>query len=339
MNRRGSKSSRIKKIAIRVVVFSAIVAITVFLFFKFSPWPSALLIRHAFEKDAKHTNERLEKHVPNGVSEVLDVQYNLQDADAKLDIYYPTSVDTILPLVVWVHGGGWVSGDKRQMSNYLKIVSSKGYVVASIDYSIAPGKHYPTPVKQVMKALEFIQEHAENYHIDASEIFLAGDSAGSHIVAQVANVISEPSYAELVWVTPSIERSKIKGLILYCGVYMAEGIDLEGEIGEFQNTVLWAYSGNKNYMDDAYFQTASVLNFVGNNFPPSFISAGNADPFLDHSQKLARKLDSLKVQVDTLFFPKDLTPKLPHEYQFNLDVEEGNIALDRSLIFLKMNRK
>lgn len=92
-------------------------------------------------------------------------------------------------------------------------------------------------------------------------------------------------------------------------------------------------------MDDTYFQTTSVLNFVGNNFPPSFISAGNADPFLDHSQKLARKLDSLKIQVDTLFFPKDLMPKLPHEYQFNLDVEEGNVALDRSLMFLKMNRK
>lgn len=339
MKKIDSKASRTKKIAVKTVVFLVLIASIVFLFFKLSPWPSALLIRYAFEKDAKHTNEMLEKHVPNGVTELLDVQYDLQDADAKLDFYYPISTDSILPLIVWVHGGGWVSGNKRQMSNYLKIMSAKGYVVASVDYSIAPEKHYPIPVKQVMKALRYIQEHAENHNIDSSTIFLAGDSAGSHIVAQVANIISEPSYAELIEIQPSVERSNIKGVILYCGVYMDEGIDLEGEIGEFQNTVLWAYSGNKNYMDDAYFQTASVLNFVGNNFPPSFISAGNADPFLDHSQKLARKLDSLKVQVDTLFFPKDLTPKLPHEYQFNLDVEEGNIALDRSLIFLKMNRK
>src|SRR5690554_478788 len=64
MNKKESKSSHTKKIAIRVVVFSAIVAITVFLFFKFSPWPSALLIRHAFEKDAKQTNERLENMCP-----------------------------------------------------------------------------------------------------------------------------------------------------------------------------------------------------------------------------------------------------------------------------------
>lgn len=339
MKKIDSKASRTKKIAVKTVVFLVLIASIVFLFFKLSPWPSALLIRYAFEKDAKHTNEMLEKHVPNGVTELLDVQYDLQDADAKLDFYYPISTDSILPLIVWVHGGGWVSGNKRQMSNYLKIMSAKGYVVASVDYSIAPEKHYPIPVKQVMKALRYIQEHAENHNIDSSTIFLAGDSAGSHIVAQVANIISEPSYAELIEIQPSVERSNIKGVILYCGVYMDEGIDLDGEIGKFQNTVLWAYSGKKNYLEDAYFQTASILDYVGSNFPPSFISAGNGDPFLEHSQKLAKKLDSLGVQTDTVFFPKDLTPELPHEYQFNLDVEEGKTALNRSFMFLKMNIK
>ena len=270
MKKIDSKASRTKKIAVKTVVFLVLIASIVFLFFKLSPWPSALLIRYAFEKDAKHTNEMLEKHVPNGVTELLDVQYDLQDADAKFDFYYPISTDSILPLIVWVHGGGWVSGNKRQMSNYLKIMSAKGYVVASVDYSIAPEKHYPIPVKQVMKALRYIQEHAENHNIDSSTIFLAGDSAGSHIVAQVANIISEPSYAELIEIQPSVERSNIKGVILYCGVYMDEGIDLDGEIGKFQNTVLWAYSGKKNYLEDAYFSNGIGIKLCGEQFSSKF---------------------------------------------------------------------
>lgn len=332
------KKPRIKKIAVRVLTFFAVIGVFLFLAFKFSPYPSALFMRFLFEKEATRMNKKLESHVPDGVSEMLDIQYDTNDKDAKLDIYYPTNRDESLPIIVWVHGGGWISGNKGHMSNYFRILVSHNYVVASIDYSLAPEHVYPTPVKQTMAALQFLQENAENYHIKPSSIFLGGDSAGSHIIAQVANIISVPEYAETIKISPSIDRSALKGMLLYCGPYDAEGVEVyDGAFGSFLKSMLWSYSGKDDFLTDEYFQTASIIDYVDESFPPSFISVGNNDPLAIQSQKLARKLSALNVKTDTLFFPAEYTPKLPHEYQFNLDSEAGKTALDRSLVFLKNN--
>lgn len=75
------------------------------------------------------------------------------------------------------------------------------------------------------------------------------------------------------------------------------------------------------------------------DFPPAFISAGNADPLLRHSTALAETLASHGVSVDSLFFPSDYAPGLPHEYQFNLDTDAGRLALDRSGAFLASQRE
>lgn len=302
---------------------------------KKAPYPAAMLIRYEFEKQGKKVNDDLEKHVPLGVSEMVDISYDDADRDAQLDLYFPTKQKKPLPLIVWVHGGAWVSGNKSQNSNYYKILASKGYVVAALDYSIAPEKTYPAPVKQVMTALQFLEKNSTKINFDPSVLFMGGDSAGSHIAAQVANIISNPEYADLMQITPTLDRSKIRGLILYCGPYDAANIDLNSDFGKFLNTVLWSYSGDKNFMTNKLFQSASVINYIDKNFPPTFLSAGNGDPLLIHSEELAKKLKSLKVEVDTLFFPKDLTPKLPHEYQFNLDNQEGQTALQRSVKFLE----
>src|SRR5690606_31195070 len=105
--------------------------------------------------------------------------------------------------------------------------------------------------------------------------------------------------------------------------------------GWFLKTVLWAYSGERDFISDPLFKTASVIDYVDSTFPPSFISVGNDDPLQAHSYKLARKLKSVHVKVDTLFFEPGHLPRLPHEYQFNLDVPDGKLALDRSILFMK----
>ena len=118
--------------------------------FQLSPWPSALVIRAAFDKGANTASQALAKHVPPGVSARLDERYDAADPDARLDVFYPSEVENgerSLTTVVWVHGGGWISGSKNQIANYLKILAGKGYTVAGVNYSVAPGKTYPTPSK------------------------------------------------------------------------------------------------------------------------------------------------------------------------------------------------
>lgn len=124
-------------------------------------------------------------------------------------------------------------------------------------------------------------------------------------------------------------------MILHCGPYNAELlVNFFGDQGWFLKTVLWSYIGTKDFIDDPKLVHFSVANFVTDNFPPTFISVGNKDPLSLHSHDLASKLLSKGVVVDSLFFPADYTPELPHEYQFDLDTDAGNLALERTIKFL-----
>lgn len=327
-----------KKILMRIAFGLVAIAILTFLAFKFTPWPSALLIRYAFNKEALAVNNRLSSHVPPGISSLIDQQYDVADKDAKLDVYYPSAIQNSLkrlPVIVWVHGGGWISGNKAHISNYCKILASQGYVAVSIDYSIAPEKKYPTPVIQTNASLKYLLNNAKKLHIAPNHFILAGDSGGAHIVSQLANVITDSNYAQSMEITPSIGKDQLSGLLLYCGPYDAQSINQNGSFGMFIKTVLWSYSGQKNFLASEKFKLASVIDYVTSGFPPSFISAGNDDPLLPQSQALASKLKGLNVKVDSLFFKPDYSPKLPHEYQFNLDNNAGKLALKRSVEFLQ----
>lgn len=213
-------------------------------------------------------------------------------------------------------------------------MASKGYTVVSIDYSIAPGACYPIPLRQTNKALAFLKKHAKRFHIDANHFILAGDSGGAQIAAQTACIISDSAYAKLIGIKPFIARSQLSGLLLYCGPYDVGKVKLDNDFGAFLKTVLWSYSGRKDFMNDAYFKTASVVDYVSKDFPPCYISAGNGDPLLVHSKSLSRKLQKLQVKVDTLFFESDRKPALGHEYQFTLEGTAGEQALKHSLQFL-----
>ena len=305
--------------------------------FQVSPWPSALVIRAAFDKGANTTSQALAKHVPPGVSARLNERYDAADPDARLDVFYPSEIENserALTTVVWVHGGGWISGSKNQIANYAKILAGNGYTVADVDYSVAPGKTYPTPLRQLNAALAYLQHDAKRLHVDASRFVLAGDSGGAHIAAQVANLASSPAYATALGIAPSLKRSQLRGVILYCGGYDFRKIDFDGPFGGFMHTALWSYFGRKDFFDHPLFATASVSGYLTSDFPPAFISAGNADPLVPQSRAFAGARAARGVQVDSLFFPDDYAPALQHEYQFNLDVPAGRLALERSLKFL-----
>jgi acetyl esterase/lipase len=312
-------------------------AVAVYVAFQVSPRPGVFLIRLVFDRGADAASRALEKHLPKGVTALLNEPYDPANKLALLDVYYPTEVERTeksLTTVVWVHGGGYVSGRKEDIGNYARILASKGYTVVSIDYTIAPEAKYPTPLRQTNAALGYLAQNAARLHVNAKKLVLAGDSGGAHIAAQVANVISAPAYAQMVGITPAIARGQLAGMILYCGPYGVDGVNFEGAFGGFLRTILWAYFGRKDFFQDPRLDQFSVARHVTAAFPPTFISAGNTDPLLPQSQTLAAKLKEKGVFVDELLFPASYTPPLGHEYQFNLDNEAGRLALERSIKFL-----
>lgn len=308
----------------------------------FTPWPKALLIRYAFDKGAVQASQQLQKHVPANVKSIPSQQYRPGDKDAWLDIYYPSDVRysrQALPVIVWTHGGAWISGKRQDVANYIKILAAHGYATVTIDYSIAPEAQYPTPLIQLNAALAYLQANAGHLQLDTRRMVLAGDSAGAQITAQMATIISNPAYARQLSIQPAIQPGQLKGVLLNCGVYDTGLVDYNGAFGGFLKTVMWSYSGNRDFLNDPRLKTLSVVNYVDAQFPPAFITVGNADPLKPQSLALAAKLQQLGVNTDTLFYPDNYQPGLGHEYQFNLDDSAGKLALQRMLGFLQRQLK
>jgi len=309
------------------VCLVALVAVYVF-----TPWPRALHMRYEFDEDGDKVAQKLAPYVPPGVAAILDQRYDSGNSDVALDVYRPEGPPQARTTVMWIHGGGWLAGSKEQMGNYARILAGRGFTVAVIGYSLAPGAIYPTQVRQVNTALGYLVGNASRLGIEPSRLVLAGDSAGTQIALQVATLILQPAYAQTIGIPPTITKDRLAGLLLYCGIYRMEKEDEEISV---LATEYWSYSGTRNFLRDPHFATAWVMDRVNGDYPPAFISVGNGDHLRPQSIALADALEKNGVRVDRLIFPEDHTPKLPHEYQFELERPEARDALDRSVEFLK----
>ncbi|MDF6804824.1 alpha/beta hydrolase, partial [Escherichia coli] len=133
-----------------------------------SPWPSVLVIRAIFDHGAAQASKALEPLVPNDVAVQTGLVYDPSDADGRLDIYRGKAATPDGPVVVWFHGGGFVSGRRADLANYLKILAGKGFTVVNVDYTIAPDATYPTPIRQANMALAFLSTQASQLKINAN---------------------------------------------------------------------------------------------------------------------------------------------------------------------------
>jgi acetyl esterase/lipase len=312
------------------LVFVVVVGV---LAFTLTPWPSVALITYAFARGARISEIALEKHVPTGILAQRDVAYG-SGRDETLDLYYQQGTNAPRPTIVWVHGGGFVAGNKSHIANYMKILAGRGYTMIAVEYSRGYGTNYPKPIQQVNAALGFIVRNAADLKVDPAKIVLAGDSAGAHIASQVAMITTDPDYARAIGITPKSKANQLLAMLLFSGVYDPSAVTPRRNRGWFLKAMLWAYSGVKNFRADERFGLMSVTNNVTGTFPQSFISSGEADPFAPQAVAFAEKLTRLGVRADTLFFPPNQIPRGPHEYQFNLDEPAGQQALKRMLAFL-----
>jgi acetyl esterase len=134
-----------------VGIIAALVATTL-IAFRVSPWPGALVIRAVFENDGSKVTRALEAHVPSKpITTIANQQYLQNDKDAQLDVYFPeeTASGQKLPVVIWTHGGAWLSGSKDNDAAYFKLLAAEGFTVIALNYSLAPGKIYPTAIHQL----------------------------------------------------------------------------------------------------------------------------------------------------------------------------------------------
>jgi len=99
----------------------------------------------------------------------------------KLDLYLPAKADRPLPVIVWIHGGGWANGSKEGCPAVRFV--GKGYAVASINYRFSQHALFPAQIEDCKAAIRWLRANAAKYKLDSGHVGVWGPSAGGHLVA------------------------------------------------------------------------------------------------------------------------------------------------------------
>lgn len=207
----------------------------------------------------------------------------------KLDVFTPANIKDNTPLVIHVHGGSWVSGKKSDydMIDSIESLATAGFVVASIDYRLAPTDKFPAQIQDVKCAIKYMRVNAAKYHVDPNKIGLLGESAGAHLASLAATTAGKADFEPL-------ENAGINESVLAV-------VDLFGPIDlqKYVDTTPVVQSGVEQFVGDYNKTLASPINYVTAQTPPFLIIHGDQDnlvPF-DQSQVLYDKLVSVGVNA------------------------------------------
>jgi acetyl esterase/lipase len=114
-----------------------------------------------------------------------DIPYaDKADARQVLDVYSPKGAKN-LPVVLWIHGGGWQTGDKSDVQIKPQVFAEKGFVFVSTNYRLLPSVDMATIVRDVAKSVHWVHDHIADYGGDPKRIFVMGHSAGAQLAALI----------------------------------------------------------------------------------------------------------------------------------------------------------
>ena len=322
-----------KKLKVSLIIIAAVL-IAIILPTLFTPYPTALVLNLAFKKGVKTEPDNFHE-IQQLVNVHRDLKYESTAKKNMLDLFLPKTQNELTPIVIWIHGGGFVGGDKSDVDYFATCLAADGFAVASINYQLAPWAKFPSPINQTGEAYKWLKDNSEKYSIDVSRIMLAGDSAGAHTAAAFVSTQLSKEYADNLGVYQVVENpSTIKGTLLYCGPYsLAEIKKLENGFMRFVfSKAAAAYFGTSNWLKK-YDNKASTIFNIPNNFPPCFITDGNTGSFEKQAKMLISVFDEKGIIYDSYFTPKE-TAQTQHEYQFILDTPEAQMAYNKTVQFL-----
>lgn len=211
-------------------------------------------------------------------------------------VYRPTA-GRVLPLHVFIHGGGWCTGTLDERDNRCReIAVGAGCVVASVDYRMAPENAFPTPGEDCYAALCWLVEHAERLGIDPGRVSVGGESAGANLAAVLTLMARDRSGPSLVfqWLdVPSTDLTMSQPSIERLGTgYALTKQSMDDYVAAYLRDV----DPTEPYASPLHADDLSGL-------PPALIMTAELDPLRDDGLAYARRLREAGVPVETHDLP------------------------------------
>lgn len=245
-----------------------------------------------------------------------------------LDVYRPMIASTKLPVIVSVHGGGWVYGDKDLYKHYCLSLAQRGFVVVNFTYRLSPKYKFPCHLEDAAKVFEWVHKNGARYGMDRENVFAVGDSAGAHILSLFCLMCTNSHYAEKYsFVVP--ENYLPKAIALNCGVYNVEDFKDGNKQTLFLMKDVLPKRGTNQELHDI-----SPVHFVNEKFPPCFIMTSNEDFLKEQPKELKRKLDMYGVPFTYRLYG-DERHALGHVFHLDMRNEIGKICNDEECEYFK----
>jgi acetyl esterase/lipase len=215
----------------------------------------------------------------------------------RLDLYVPKGLKIPVPVLVWIHGGGWGRLSKDSISGQIIPYLELGWIVVNVDYRLTAAGLAPAAVQDCRAALRWIAANAKRLNADLERIVLSGTSAGGHlalITGMLPSGIAFDTLGELR------QTPRVAAIVNHYGI--TDVNDLLGGANRKGYAVAWiGEQPNKNEVA----KTVSPLTYVRKGLPPIFSVQGDADPTVpySHSVRLHAALDSVGAPNERMTIP------------------------------------
>ena len=158
--------------------------------------------------------------VPKAIEYVKNVRYGKEKNNYMFNFCLKEKKNEKKPLFIYIHGGGWISGLMTMRNPYICNWVKKGFFASSVNYTYAPQAVFPTQLKELFSALDYIIDRADEYNIDPMNTVIAGESAGGYFITYITSCLNNPEILKKLGIEfRNIDKIKINAVVSHCGCY------------------------------------------------------------------------------------------------------------------------
>lgn len=285
----------------------------------------------------KNQNEAIEFEGAQDVEIKTDVIYNTREPKTCVLDYYKPKGKGPFPVILYIHGGGFMAGDK----NYRKAIgvwfATMGYFAVNVNYGLSPEYMFPKPLKHLFSATNWLSRNAEKHNLNLDKVIVAGDSAGAFYALSLACISENEELQKKLKVSPKI---RFAASILNCGLYDIKKA-LDGKfLFDINKKVFEATTGvlESEYLKYKYKNFCAPIDFVTRNYPPTFLIYAEKDLLCKgHAESLIEKFDE-----NDVYFESYCSTSVLSNHCFSLEwkkktAQSANQMLETFLLKFKNN--
>lgn len=263
---------------------------------------------------------------PENIIRTDDIRYGDDAENNLLDVYRLKTASGKSPVIVIVHGGGWVYGDKELYQYYGMSLAQRGFTVVNYTYRLAPEAKFPASLEDTANVVRWMYENADRYEFDMANVCMAGDSAGGDLLGLFCALCTDTGYASNFDFTAP-EGFVPRAVAMNCGDYTPDDDGIEN--GDTKELIDDLMPGSGKYSDRSLI---NVVRHVNRNYPPAYIMSAQGDFLLSQAAVLESAYKKAGVYCECKIYG-DKDEPLYHVFHVTVQEPQGQMCNDEECGF------